>query len=430
MFVPKLKAMTVFKNCFLLLLLSTLTLSISAQVLQPNTKPNPKVNYERLKRIDAVINEFVQQNKIIGAVTLLVKDGQVVQHQAYGIDDVETKKPMPKDGIFRIASQTKALTTVGIMMLMEDGKLLLNDPVSKYIPEFAKPVVLATFNEKDSSYTTVPAKREITIKDLLTHTSGLGYAGIGSPTMQAIYAKNRITGGVGEMTNEIDATMKRLAKLPLEVQPGEKWNYSLSTDVLGHVIEIISGMDLEAFFQKRICVPLGMKDTYFNLPAEKHARLTAIYTPDSTGRLKKWANGLGIPADFPNIKKSYFSGGGGLVSTAYDYAIFLQMLLNKGTYNGITLLSPRSVELMTSNQVGALFGSGAFGLGFRIVTPAMSDELSNVGSFAWGGAFSTTYWVDPKAQLIGLFMTQQFPGTPAISELQGKFKVAVYQSLR
>lgn len=422
--------MSSFRSYCLILFLCTIGLSAYAQVLQPLVKPSPKVNPERLKRVDALLNEFVQQNKIMGAVTLLVKDGQIVQHQSYGIDDIESKKPMAKDAIFRIASQTKAITTVGVMILLEEGKLLLSDPVSKFIPEFAKPVVLATFNEKDSSYTTVPAKREITIKDLLTHTSGLGYAGIGSPAMNAIYAKNRITGGVGEMTNEIDATMKRLAKLPLEVQPGEKWNYSLSTDVLGHVIEIISGMDLETFFQKRIFTPLGMKDTYFNLPADRHARLTAIYTPDSTGKLTKWANGLGIPADFPNIKKSYFSGGGGLVSTAYDYAIFLQMLLNKGTYNGITLLSPRSIELMTTNQVGSLFGSGAFGLGFRVVTPAMSDEISNVGSYAWGGAFSTTYWVDPKAKVIGILLTQQFPASPSWNELQGKFKVAVYQSLR
>jgi len=422
--------MSSFRNYCLTLSLCLLGLSLCAQVLQPIVKPSPKVNPERLKRIDGVLNEYIQQNKIMGAVTLLVKDGQIVQHQSYGIDDIESKKPMAKDAIFRIASQTKAITTAAVMLLMEEGKLLLSDPLSKYIPEFAKPVVLATFNEKDSSYTTVPAKREITIKDLLTHTSGLGYAGIGSPAMNAIYAKNRITGGVGEMKNEIDATMKRLGKLPLEVQPGEKWNYSLSTDVLGHVVEIISGMDLETFFQKRIFTPLGMKDTYFNLPPDRHARLTAIYTPDSTGKLTKWTNGLGIPADFPNIKKSYFSGGGGLVSTAYDYAIFLQMLLNKGTYNGITLLSPRSVELMTTNQVGALFGSGAFGLGFRIVTPAMSDEMSNVGSFAWGGAFSTTYWVDPKAQVIGILLTQQFPASPSWNELQGKFKVAVYQSLK
>lgn len=422
--------MSSFKSYCLILFLCTIGLSTYAQVLQPIVKASPKVNPERIKRVDALLNEFVQQNKIMGAVTLLVKDGQIVQHQAYGIDDIETKKAMAKDAIFRIASQTKAITTVAVMILMEEGKLLLSDPVSKFIPEFAKPVVLASFNEKDSSYTTVPAKREITIKDLLTHTSGLGYAGIGSPAMNAIYAKNRITGGVGEMKNEIDATIKRLAKLPLEVQPGERWNYSLSTDVLGHVVEIISGMDLETFFQKRVFAPLGMKDTYFNLPPDRHARLTAIYTPDSTGRLKKWGNGLGIPADFPNIKKSYFSGGGGLVSTAYDYAIFLQMLLNKGTYNGVTLLSPRSVELMTTNQVGNLYGSGAFGLGFRVVTPAMSDEMSNVGSYAWGGAFSTTYWVDPKVQVIGILLTQQFPASPSWNELQGKFKVAVYQSLR
>jgi CubicO group peptidase (beta-lactamase class C family) len=417
------------KKILLCLLLGATTQLLSAQVLTPVVKSNPKVSLERLKRIDEVVNEFIQQQKLVGAVTLVVKDGDIVQYQAYGIDDTDTKKPLAKDGIFRIASQTKAITSVGIMLLVEEGKILLNDPLSKFIPTFKKPVVLGKFNEKDSTYTTVPAKREITIKDLLTHTSGLGYATIGSATMRAIYAKNGITAGVGEMKANLTDVMNLLGKLPLEFQPGERWNYSLSTDVLGRVIEIASGLDLETFFQKRIFTPLGMKDSYFNVPVEKHRRLTAIYQQDTLGRLSKLPETLGVLSDFPNRKKTYFSGGGGLASTAYDYAIFLQMLLNKGTYNGISLLSPRSVDLMTSNQVGRLMGDSAFGLGFQIVTPNNSEDFASVGTFSWGGAFATAYWVDPKEKLVYLIMTQNFPYS-FWNELKDKFKVAVYQSLK
>jgi CubicO group peptidase (beta-lactamase class C family) len=422
--------MLALKKHLILLLFCLVSVVVQAQVIQPAAKPNPKVNYERLKRIDNLINDYVQQKKLVGAVTLVVKDGQVIQHQGYGLDDIDTKKPMSKDGIFRIASQTKAITSVGIMILVEEGKILLNDPLYKFIPSFKKPSVLAKFNEKDSSYTTVPAKRDITIKDLLTHTSGLGYASIGSPAMQAIYAKNNITAGVGEMKNNLGDAMTRLGALPLEYQPGERWNYSLSTDVLGRVIEVVSGMDLETFFQKRIFAPLGMKDSYFNLPAEKHSRLTVMYTQDSLGKFFKLPESFNVSADFPNQKKTYFSGGGGLSSTVYDYAIFLQMLLNKGKYNGVTLLSPRTVEMMTSNQIGKLWGDGAFGLGFGINTAAKADDYASIGTFSWGGAFATAYWADPKENLIYLLMTQQLPSSVYWGEMQEKFKVAVYQSLK
>ncbi|WP_353483022.1 serine hydrolase domain-containing protein [Haliscomenobacter sp.] len=422
--------MLALKKNLILFLFCLVSVVVQAQVIQPAAKPSLKVNYERLKRIDNLINDYVQQKKLVGAVTLVVKDGQVIQYQGYGLDDLDTKKPMAKDGIFRIASQTKAITSVGIMLLMEEGKILLSDPLYKFIPSFKKPSVLAKFNEKDSSYTTVPAKRDITIKDLLTHTSGLGYATIGSPAMQAIYAKNNITAGVGEMKNNLGDAMTRLGALPLEYQPGERWNYSLSTDVLGRVIEVVSGMDLETFFQKRIFAPLGMKDSYFNLPAEKHSRLTVIYTQDSLGKFFKLPESFNVSADFPNQKKTYFSGGGGLSSTAYDYAIFLQMLLNKGKYNGVTLLSPRTVEMMTSNQIGKLWGDGAFGLGFGITTAAKADDYASVGTFSWGGAFATAYWADPKENLIYLLMTQQLPSSAHWGEMQEKFKVAVYQALK
>jgi CubicO group peptidase (beta-lactamase class C family) len=357
-------------------------------MLSADILPHSEVYPDRLDRINQVINEFVMENKIIGAVALVAKDGKLLIHKGYGLDDKETGKKMDKNGVFRIASQTKALTSVGILMLMESGKLLLSDPVHKFIPTFKKMTVLQSFSEKDSTFTTVPAKRDITLKDLLTHTSGLGYAGIGSPAMKAIYAKNGISAGVGEMNADIFKTMLRLGELPLEYQPGERWNYGLNTDVLGHIIELVSGMSLESFFQKMICEPLGMKDTWFNLPLALQPRLTTIYTRDSLKNFSKMAEGKSpVSPNFPNLKKTYFSGGGGLSSTAKDYAIFLQMLLNKGSYNGKQILSPRTVEMMLSNHTGKLMGDTHFGLGFSIVTPANTDDIRNPGTFSWGGAF-------------------------------------------
>lgn len=421
------------KKYFVLIYLSIVSiLPISGQqMLSADILPHSEVYPDRLDRINQVINEFVMENKIIGAVALVAKDGKLLIHNGYGLDDKETGKKMDKNGVFRIASQTKALTSVGILMLMESGKLLLSDPVHKFIPTFKKMTVLQSFSEKDSTFTTVPAKRDITLKDLLTHTSGLGYAGIGSPAMKAIYAKNGISAGVGEMNADIFKTMLRLGELPLEYQPGERWNYGLNTDVLGHIIELVSGMSLESFFQKMICEPLGMKDTWFNLPLALQPRLTTIYTRDSLKNFSKMAEGKSpVSPNFPNLKKTYFSGGGGLSSTAKDYAIFLQMLLNKGSYNGKQILSPRTVEMMLSNHTGKLMGDTHFGLGFSIVTPANTDDIRNPGTFSWGGAFATSYWADPKEKLVAVLMTQQLGAGPEWGELQNKFNVAIYQALK
>ena len=401
------------------------------QVLSSEVLPHPEVHQERLERVNKVIQDFVSDNKIVGAVALVSKDGKLLIHRGYGVDDRSIGKKMEKDAIFRIASQTKALTSVGIMMLMESGALLLSDPVHKFIPTFKNLKVLNTFSEKDSTYTTVPAKRDITIKDLLTHTSGLGYAGIGSPAMKAIYAKNKISAGIGEIDANIHTTMLKLGELPLEYQPGERWNYGLNTDVLGHIIELVSGLSLELFFQKMICEPLGMRDTWFNLPQAIQPRLTSIYTRDSLRFFTKMEEGKSpISPNFPKLNKNYFSGGAGLSSTAKDYGIFLQMLLNKGTYNGKQILSPRTVEMMLSNHSGRLMGDTHFGLGFSIVTPANTDEIRNVGTFSWGGAFATTYWADPKENIVAVLMTQQLGAGPEWGELQNKFNVAIYQALK
>ena len=388
------------------------------------------ISEERIQRIDKMVQEYIDHHWLNGAVAIVYKDGKLAYYKAFGMDDVDKKTPMKTDAIFRIASQTKALTSTAIMILYEEGKLLLDDPVGKYIPEFNKQQVLEKFNEKDTTYTTVAAKREVTIRDLLTHTSGIGYAGIGTPEMNAIYAKYGIPSGLGVADASLLDKMKTLGKLPLDFQPGEKWMYGLNTDLLGCLVEVISGMSLEDFIRKNICEPLGMNDTWFNLPKEKANRLTTVYTEDSLGKIIKWEKGrFGVDPSYPLIKKHYFSGGAGLSSTAYDYAVFLQMFLNGGIYNGHQILSKRSVEMMTSGQLSFMFnGTDNFGLGFEVVTnKGAAKGPWNEGSFSWGGFFGTSYWADPKEKLVCLFMTQQTPNSHG--DIGEKFKELVYQAI-
>jgi len=389
----------------------------------------------RLARLDSGMSDWVKNKWINGSVALIVRNGKIVFNKAYGYNDVETKAPLDKNGIFRIASQTKAVTTVAVMMLWEEGKFSLDDSVSKFIPSFANQQVIATFNPKDITYTTVPAKRPITIRDLLTHTSGLGYPGIGTPEEIAIYAKNKITGGVGVAGEKISDAMNRLGGLPLFFQPGEQWRYGLSHDVLGYLVQLWSGMSLEDFFAKRIFQPLGMKDTYFNVPQEKGKRLVNFFLQDPTGIIKKQDAVFGGALDmkYPLNKTDYFSGGGGLSSTIYDYAILLQMLLNGGEYNGVRLLARNTVRMMTMNQIGDLsvnIGTSKdnkFGFGFSIISESGSKGPSQAGTYAWGGVFSTTYWVDPKENLIVLLYEQMWG--PHIADTQKLFRALVYQAI-
>jgi CubicO group peptidase (beta-lactamase class C family) len=421
---PKLRGLVV-------LLLFVFPFGISAQVLQTNAKNN-SVNYERLGKIDDLINHYVKKDWVKGVVTIVVKDNQVVQYKGYGLADAERKEPMKKDQLFRIASQTKALTAAGIMILYERGKLLLDQPVADFIPEFKNPVVLDKFDAKDSSYTTVPAKRNITIRDLLTHTSGIDYAGIGSEKMRAIYGKAGLVPGFNleKKDQSLLEAVKILAQLPLLHQPGEKWTYGLNFDVLGSVIEVISGMNLSDFLTKNIFEPVGMTDTYFNVPAEKAKRLAAVYTEDSLQHIIPYGKEKnGIDPDYPLAQKTYFSGGADLTSTAFDYAQFLQMLLNGGTYNGHQILAPRTVEMMISNQLDFPFGDDEFGLSFQVVSDKGAGKgPQNKGSFSWGGYWGTSYWADPKAHLVCLIMTQQTPNSH--SDLQQKFQNMVYASLK
>lgn len=395
-------------------------------------KPASALIPERSAIIDNNMQSWVDQNKIAGGVGLILRDGKVAYHKAFGYANKEGKVAMRTDHIFRIASQTKAITSVAVMILFEEGKFMLDEPVSKFIPEFAKPKVLDTFNEKDSSFTTKPAKREITIRDLLTHTSGIGYAQIGSKEANAIYAKNGVVGGIGVKGIVLAENIKRLGHLPLFHNPGERFTYGLNTDVLGYLVEVVSGMSLDEFFRKRIFIPLGMKDTYFYLPKDKNSRLVSLYT-NVKGVLKEsdpvvQINGT-FYRDFPNMDLGMFSGGGGLSSTIMDYARFLQMMLNGGELDGKRILARNTVRMMTQNQIGDLpMGDNKFGLGFGITTEKGSARIpTNIGTFDWGGMFATTYWVDPKERLVGLFFQNAYPTEHG--DVGERFKVLAYQAL-
>ena len=421
--------MTYYKNFSVAVLLATsFSLPVSAQNLLPAAPAVANVSVNRLKNVDAVIQQSIERKQIVGGIGLIARNGKIVYNKAFGNSNLAAKVPLRTDNIFRIASQTKAITSVAVMMLFEEGKLLLDDPVSKFIPSFSKPVVLDQFNANDSTYTTVPAKREITVRDLLTHTSGIDYAVIGSAKFKAIYAKAGIPVGFEGGDQTLKNVMEKLGKLPLAHQPGERFTYGINTDVLGYVVEVASGKSLDQFFKERIFEPLGMNDTHFFLPALKQSRLVPIYKFDSHNQFEVYERNGVITADYPTRKGTYFSGGAGLSSTITDYAAFLQMLLNGGVYNGKRLLARRTVELMTSNQIGDLkVGTDKFGLGFQITSEEGQAKLGvTKGSFAWGGYFGTTYWVDPKEKIVAIFFTQQ---SPLRSDIHDKFRAAVYQAL-
>ena len=399
-----------------------------------DTKPDPVAagfDKNRLTRLDNYLQDQVNKGRAPGVAALIIRNGKIAYYNSFGYNDEDKKQPLKKDAIFRIASQTKAITSTAIMMLYEEGKFLLNDPVSKFIPEFANARVIEKFNMEDTSFTTVPAKRQITIHDLLTHTSGIGYAYIGSPQAVALYHKYNIPPAIGMRTGDLGTDMRKLGTLPLMHQPGERWTYGLNTDILGYLIEVISGQPLDEFFRKRIFEPLGMNDTYFLIPKEKAGRLATLFIVDSTGKFKAYKDGImgEMDGNFPLGNLRYFSGGGGLSSTLIDYAKFLQMYLNEGEYNGKRLLSRNVVRMILSNQIGDHnLGFNKFGLGYFLVMPADAAKTPwNVGSFGWGGAFATTYWADPKENMICLIFKQIW-GDPN-GDIGEYFKVLTYQAI-
>lgn len=381
----------------------------------------------RLARIDSLIEPMIANRQIPGAVVFIARDGQVVMHKAYGYRDSETRAPMRKDDIFRIASQSKAIASLAVMMLWEEGRFGLDDPVQRYIPEFANPTVLTKFNPADSSYESAPARRRPTIRNLLTHTSGLDYAAIGSDEFKAIYAKAGIPSGIGNNTATICEKMRVLGKLPLKHEPGERFTYSLGLDVLGCFVEVISGMPFDRFLKTRIFDPLGMKDTWFYVPGDRADRVVALH--DLQGGNMAPMHQLafdGVDPDYPKHAGTYFSGGAGLSGTIEDYAKFLQFFLNGGELNGVRLLSPKTIQMMLTDQLPNL--SNDFGLGFALETTA-NDYLSpmTVGSFSWGGAFRTTYWADPKERLVALVYTNTYGGNPP--PLGAQFTVLTYAAM-
>jgi CubicO group peptidase (beta-lactamase class C family) len=393
---------------------------------------------ERLKRIDENINGWIKDDQLNGGVMIILRNGNIIYHKSYGYVNKEQNIPMRNDHISRIASMTKPIISVAAMMLYEEGKFLLTDPVSKFIPEFKNPVVLEKFNKADTTYTTVPAKREIMIRDILSHTSGIGYAQIGSAEANAIYYKNKINGGIGTPYSTLKDMITRLAKLPLFAQPGETFLYGLNTDVLGYLIEVISGMPLDKYLQQKIFEPLGMKDSYFFLPKEKQPRLVPLYMQEN-GHLRIEDSIISLNGtfsrDFPKTPGgSYFSGGAGLSFTAYDYSLFGQMLLNGGELNGKRLLSPSTVRMMTTNQIGnrQMWDDTNhiryFGLGFGIYSDyAERTMLIPEGSFGWDGMFASHFWADPKNKIVVVFMRNIWPTQHW--DYGDRIKPLIYQAL-
>lgn len=391
---------------------------------------------EKYKRIDQITQQLLSQNKIAGAAVLILKNDKVIYNKAFGFADIETKKPMQTNSIFRVASQTKAITSIAAMMLWEEGKFLLDEPVSKYIPAFKNPKVLLSFNPKDSSYTTEPASREITIRDLLRHTSGITYPVFSiDERFNAIYAKGGIVTGIGSK-GVLKEEITKLAQMPLLHNPGEAFTYGLNTDVLGYLIEIWSGKKLDVFFKERIFKPLSMEDTYFCLPKEKESRLVSVYH-NSNSKLEKVKSLIyeGNEVTYPFSKEVYTSGGAGLSTTTTDYARFLQLLLNKGQYNHKRLIGEKTIALIMENQlndkvkINGMDADFQFGLGFGLVTQKNKYLYSSsVGTFYWGGAFNTHYWADPEEGLIGLVFTQEYM-PESYWDLGLLFKNAIYSSL-
>ncbi len=401
----------------------------SPAVLQEARPETVGMSSERLQRLDRVMQMYIDSGRQAGVAVLIARNGKIVHHKAYGYDNLAKKTPLRRDGIFRIASQTKAITTMGALMLYEEGKFLLDDPISKYLPAFKSMTVLDKFNEKDSSFTTVPAKRAITIRNLLTHTSGIGYPTIGTKEANAIYAKYKVPSGIGTPNENLADAIDRLAKLPLLSQPGDRWTYSVSIDVLGRLIEVVSGQTLDQFLRTRLFEPLGMNDTFFYIPAPKHNRLTTLYTEDAAKKTIVYPAQSGLQQDYPNQAGTFFSGGAGLQSTLLDYAIFLQMVMNGGEYNGKRMLSPTTIKLALTNQIGDLnVGANKFGLGFSLSSAKSAARLPvSEGSFDWGGYFGTNYWGDPKEGIVALVYTQKVPNS--YGDLNDKFRVMVYQAI-
>jgi CubicO group peptidase (beta-lactamase class C family) len=414
-------------------LAAAVAVALSLSLLAPATFGDAALSAQsapdRVARLDRFLQSYVDNNSVAGLVAVVLKDGQTVYEKALGWRDRETSDPMQVDSIFRIASQSKAITSAAIMMLVEEGKVRLAEPVSQFIPGFAKTTVAE--RHADGSLNIVPARRPIQIRDLLTHSSGISYGT--EPHIAKLYEEKGLgpAAGLGwyfaDKSEPICDSIERLATLPFVSHPGEAYVYGYSTDVLGCVVERASGMSLDAFVRERITGPLGMTDTHFFLPPEKRDRLAVVYGSGPDGRYTRadeGSRGQGAYVDGPRMS---FSGGAGLVSTAHDYATFLEMIRRGGTHNGHRLMGPRAIGLMTTNQIGTLRPTGGLGYGYGFETTDRfgANELDPVGAFGWGGAYGSIYRVDPASKIVMVLMFQLMPNA---TDLRQKFGTMVYQA--
>ena len=403
-----------------------------SQLLSPAPAEAVGMSSERLLRLDNVLQEGVNNSAVPGVAAIIVRDGRIVYHKAFGLADAQNRRNLRTDDIFRIASMTKAIVSAGWLMLYEEGKFMLDDPIHKWIPEFKNVQVLRTFSYRDTSYTTEAARSPITIRQLLNHTSGISYGLIaGDERFSAIYQKGGVVDLYTTDTVILGDNIRRLAALPLQHHPGEKYTYGENIDVVGYLIEIMSGQSLDQFLRNRVFEPLGMVDTYFYLPDGKANRLVPVQIPAGERQWTRLGTTFYNP-DYPITgAKTFYSGGAGLSSTLKDYATFLQMVLNGGEYNGIRILSRPYAELLCcSNQTGDLYdasGRSFFSLAFGVVAPKGEDASGvSAGTFSWGGYFNTSYFADPKEKLIGVIMKQ----TQASSDdLSSKFQILTYQAI-
>jgi CubicO group peptidase (beta-lactamase class C family) len=411
-------------------LLITLGLTLLSPAPFAQMAPAPTLDAARLSRLDHVLQQYVDENRIGGAVAMVLVDGKPVFERAVGWRDKEAGVRMTPDSIFRIASQTKAITSVAALMLVEEGRIGLTDPVARFIPAYAKTTVAV--RKPEGGVDIVPAKRAITVADLMTHTAGISYG-----TDAAVSAEYEAKGlgpaaGYGWYTADksepVCHTMERLASLPFVAQPGEQWVYGYNTDILGCIVERASGVPLDEFFQARIFAPLGMTDTHFFLPAEKKPRLVTVYASGTDGlalRAPEGQRGQGHYVDGP---RRSFAGGAGLLSTARDYTRFLEMVRNGGVLGGVRLLSPRTVALMTHNQSGQLHGgtSLGFSLAFETTERVGGNGLEPVGGYGWGGAYGSVYRVDPTRGVVMALMMNQIPNA---TDIRSKFQTLVHQAV-
>ena len=380
------------------------------------------------KDLDLFFDEQISDNKIAGAVALIARDGQIALEKAWGWQDMEDERAMETHHLFRLASMTKSVTSVAILQLYEKGMLEFDDPVETFIPEFANPVVLNGYDAETGEYETRPASGSITLHHLLTHSSGIAYD-FTHRELSAIYQREEIPSIVAEPGITLVEVMARLGRLPLAHDPGAAYTYGLSTDVLGRVVEVVSGLSLAEYFDQYIFEPLGMNNTGFYLPG-RESDLTTLYSIQNGEFIRFTEESGTLNANFPvQDDLTYYAGGAGLTSTARDYFIFIQALLNGGEWNGIRIIENNTLEFMKTNQIGDLWNPNKFSYGLMLTTPEGAQEgLRPAGSLGWGGVFQTTYWIDQANEMVVVMMAQVIP-SPYRDEFYNEFEKIVYRSL-